>query len=246
MRRLLGTLLFCGAFGAIIDPSSAHLYSQSVVVITSPKKLAAHISLDSLKRMVEVKSIIPDIIYDLRYASANNFTRQKLYVQGQQGFLRLAPARALMYVQQELRDSGYALKIFDAYRPYSVTKKMWKLIQDERYVANPAKASNHNRGLAVDLTMVDLKTSEETDMGTGFDNFSDTAHHSFTNLKPDVLRNRSLLRQTMVKHGFTPLETEWWHYSWTNDRNYEVLDLRFEQLKKLEKQKNATGRLRTF
>ena len=131
-------------------------------------------------------------------------------------------------VQEELSAKGYGLKIWDAYRPYSVTKKMWELIGDERYVANPAKGSGHNRGLAVDVTIV--KDGKEINMGTGFDNFTDTAHHDFKNLPEDVLKNRMLLKTTMEKYGFKALETEWWHYSFPNDRNYAVLDLSFKQL----------------
>jgi D-alanyl-D-alanine dipeptidase len=110
-------------------------------------------------------------------------------------------------------------------------------VTDERYVANPTKASGHNRGLAVDLTIIHLKTGVELDMGTGFDHFSDTAHHSFTQLSPTVLQNRKLLKEVMQKYGFNFLETEWWHYYWPNDRNYDVLDLDFKKLYKFT-QKN--------
>ena len=107
---------------------------------------------------------------------------------------------------------------------------MWELIGDERYVANPAKGSGHNRGLAVDLTLI--KDGKEVNMGTGFDHFTDTAHHSFKALPADVIKHRQLLRSTMEKHGFRALETEWWHYSWPNEKNYQVLDLSFRKLRK--------------
>jgi D-alanyl-D-alanine dipeptidase len=187
---------------------------------------------DSMQKMIELKSLLPDIVYDLRYATANNFTHQKLYPDGRRTFLRLPVAIALKNVQRELNTKGFGLKIFDAYRPYSVTQKMWNLIQDERYVANPANGSGHNRGLAVDLTITNLQDSSELDMGTGFDNFSDSAHHAFKNLSETVLQNRMLLKQTMEKYGFRALDTEWWHYSWPNDRNYEVLDIDFKKLKR--------------
>ena len=188
---------------------------------------------DSAKKMVELLKFIPGIVYDLRYATTNNFTHLRLYVPAtHHTFLRLPAARALAAVQKELNAQGYGLKIFDAYRPYGVTVKFWELIGDERYVANPGKGSGHNRGLAVDLTIIDLKSQRELDMGTGFDNFSDTAHHSFTALPPTVLEHRKLLKEIMVKHGFNKLETEWWHFYWNNDRNYEVLDLTFNELLK--------------
>jgi zinc D-Ala-D-Ala dipeptidase len=182
--------------------------------------------------MTELKTLVPNIVYDLRYATKDNFTHRKLYENGTQTFLRQPVAKALQKVQDDLNQKGYGLKIFDAYRPYSVTKKMWDLIHDERYVADPSKGSGHNRGLAVDLTIINLKDGMELNMGTGFDNFTDTAHQTFKNLAADILSNRKLLRNTMEKYGFKALETEWWHYSWPNDKNYEVLDIDFKKLGK--------------
>lgn len=174
--------------------------------------------------MVELKTMIPDIEYDLKYATQDNFTGKKLYQDGNFTFLRLLPALALQKAAQDLRASGYRLKIFDAYRPHSVTVTMWNLIQDERYVASPSKGSGHNRGLSIDLTLID-SSGNELDMGTPFDHFSDTAHHSFSQLPATVIHNRKLLRETLERYGFKALETEWWHYSWPNDREYDVLDI---------------------
>jgi D-alanyl-D-alanine dipeptidase len=187
---------------------------------------------DSTKRMVELRSLVPDIIYDLRYAGVNNFMHRMMYPRNTaETFLRLPAAIALSKVQKELNKKGLGLKIFDAYRPYSVTVKFWELVKDERYVANPAKGSGHNRGIAVDLTIINLKTGEELNMGTGFDNFTDTAHHSFTNLPDEVLQNRLLLESVMVKNGFRALETEWWHYFLANGNRFELLDIDFKKLK---------------
>jgi zinc D-Ala-D-Ala dipeptidase len=186
---------------------------------------------DSLLKMIELKTVMPHLVYDLRYATNNNFTHKKLYNQSTITFLRLPAAAALKQVENDLEQKGYGLKIFDAYRPYSVTKKMWALVGDERYVANPAKGSGHNRGLSVDLTIIALKDGKELGMGTGFDSFTDSAHTNFTGLPETMLQNRKLLKETMEKYGFRPLETEWWHYSWPNDRNYDVLDLDFKKLK---------------
>jgi zinc D-Ala-D-Ala dipeptidase len=209
------------------------LYTPAFGQIKPVKKLKVYrqqISADSMQKMIEIKTVIPNIVYDLRYATQNNFIHRKLYESGKQTFLRLPVLNALQKVQNDLAKRNYGLKLFDAYRPYAVTKRMWQLIRDERYVADPLKGSGHNRGLAVDLTIIDLKNSNELDMGTGFDNFSDTAHHSFKNLSETVLQNRKLLKETMEKFGFKALETEWWHYSWPNDRNYEVLDVDFKKL----------------
>lgn len=188
---------------------------------------------DPAKKMIELKSLLPGLVYDLRYATTNNFMHRLMYPENTQyTFLRLPAADALAKVQKELNEKGMGLKIFDAYRPYAVTVKFWELVHDERYVANPAKGSGHNRGIAVDLTIINLKTGEELNMGTGFDNFTDTAHHNFTDLPEEVLQNRTLLRSTMEKYGFKLFETEWWHYFLDNGDRFEVLDIEFKKLKK--------------
>jgi zinc D-Ala-D-Ala dipeptidase len=210
---------------------NASARSQNIKVVSKRKIYVQEVINDSNQKMTEIKSRIPSILYDLRYATINNFTGKKLYKHANMTFLRLPVVQSLEKVQSELNSSGYGLKIFDAYRPYSVTKRMWNLIHDERYVANPAKGSGHNRGLAVDLTVIELKTGKEMDMGTGFDNFTDSAHHDFKALAANVLANRAMLKTLMAKNGFKALDTEWWHYSWPNDRNYEVLDLEFKKLK---------------
>jgi zinc D-Ala-D-Ala dipeptidase len=193
----------------------------------------AQVKKDSAKRMVELKIIIPGIVYDLRYATTNNFMRRLMYPEKTTiTFMRLPAAVALQKVQKELNENGLGLKIFDAYRPYSVTVKFWELVHDERYVANPSKGSGHNRGIAVDLTIINLKTGKELNMGTGFDNFSDTAHQSFTNLPEEVLQNRGLLKSMMEKYGFKALDTEWWHFFLNNGSKFEILDIDFKKLMK--------------
>lgn len=188
---------------------------------------------DSTKKMVELKTMIPGIVYDLRYATVNNFMRRLMYPAGTNTtFLRLPAVTALQKIQQELNEKGLGLKIYDAYRPYAVTVKFWELVKDERYVANPSKGSGHNRGAAVDLTIVNLKTGKELDMGTGFDNFTDTAHHSFTQLSEEILQNRELLKSAMGKYGFKTYNEEWWHYSLPDASKFEILDIDFKKLKK--------------
>jgi D-alanyl-D-alanine dipeptidase len=225
--------IFFGAVLTIITPSSGSLQAQNPVIVKKTKSYIQQTNQDSLHKTVEIKDHVPFVVYDLRYATAGNFTKQQLYANNRHTYLRLPAVNALVNVQRELKEKGMGIKVFDAYRPYSVTKKMWELIKDERYLANPAKGSGHNRGLAIDLTLIHLQSGEELNMGTGFDHFSDTAHHSFKALSNEILENRKLLREVMIRNGFQPLETEWWHYSWPNDRNYPVLDLSFKELAKL-------------
>lgn len=197
------------------------------------KEYKEQVKKDPAKKMIELKSIIPGIVYDLRYATSNNFMNRMMYPENTiHTFMRLPAVDSLKKVQKELNENGLGLKIFDAYRPYSVTVKFWELVKDERYVANPSKGSGHNRGIAVDLTIINLQTGMELNMGTGFDNFSDTAHHSFTNLREEILQNRNLLRSTMEKYGFKALDTEWWHFFLTNGNKFEILDIEFKKLRK--------------
>jgi D-alanyl-D-alanine dipeptidase len=182
------------------------------------------------KQMISLSGI-SGIVLDLRYASDSNFMHKKLYPGNTNtSFLRNPAFRALDSVARELAHRGLVLVIFDAYRPYSVTITLWNSIKDERYAANPAKGSGHNRGLAVDLTLADLRTHQLLSMPTGFDNFSDTAHQDFKGVDARRIANRELLRKTMEKYGFESLSTEWWHFSWPDSEEFEVLDLSFDQL----------------
>ena len=223
---LLSTTLF-----SKVSAQGMTISKYGVPVITHVSQYQASVHKDSLKKMVELKSINHTIKYELRYAGTDNFMKRRMYpARTNNTFMRAPAADALMKVQDELKEQGLGLKVFDAYRPYSVTVKFWELVKDERYVANPSKGSGHNRGLAIDLTIIELQSGKELDMGTGFDNFSDSAHHDFRDLPEKILSNRSLLRKTMEKHGFTLFETEWWHYYWPNNREYEMLDLNFNKL----------------
>jgi D-alanyl-D-alanine dipeptidase len=232
-RNILLLLLLIFFHHGLLFAQTEGINRYGVAVIDDLSTYSAQVKADSSKRMIELRSLAPTLQYDLCYATTHNFMHRRMYTPPtRHTFLRAPAARALAAVEQELHSKGYGLKIFDAYRPYSVTVSFWELVKDERYVANPSKGSGHNRGLAVDLTLVDLKTGQSLDMGTDFDNFTDTAHQTFTFLPEAVLKNRQVLKATMLKHGFTPLETEWWHYYWPNDRNYEVLDIGFNKLRK--------------
>lgn len=204
-------------------------------VITSEQQFNKTIQHDSSKLMVDLRKNIPGLQLELRYAGSNNFMHRKLYPDVKTTYLRKAAADSLAVIQTELNKQGLGLKIFDAYRPYSVTEMMWEPVKDDRYAADPKTGSGHNRGIAADLTIINLKTRKELDMGTDFDNFSDTAHHDFKNLPGKVLQNRLLLKTIMEKHGFKALETEWWHYYLPNAKNFELMDLSFDQLKKIKK-----------
>lgn len=207
--------------------------AQKPPMLNSYRDYKRSVSAQPAKQMIELKTAIPKIQYDLKYATTNNFMKRRMYpTRTSKTFLRKDAAAALSIVQRELNSRGIGLKIYDAYRPWSVSKMFWDLVKDERYVANPARGSNHNRGTAVDLTLINLKTGQELNMGAGFDNFTDTAHHSFKNLPATVLQNRELLRNVMEKNGFTIYNEEWWHYTFKSETKFEVLDIPFKKLAK--------------
>ncbi len=181
--------------------------------------------------LVLVSQLDSTIVIDLKYATPDNFVGQVLYDTAL-CYLRRSVAERLVRVQKPLRKQGLGLKIWDGYRPLSVQWKMWRLVPDPRYVADPRKGSRHNRGAAVDVTLVD-SLGHELPMPTGFDDFTERAHRDFTDLPPEVLRNRKILEEAMTREGFIPLPTEWWHFDAPNWKDYSILDI---PLRKVGKQ----------
>lgn len=180
---------------------------------------------DPEMRLVDLETL--GIPLDVRYATPNNFMKQTLYPSAK-AFLRAPAAKALADVQRELAAQGLGIKVFDGYRPYAVTVAMWEPIKNPDYVADPKKGSRHNRGAAVDLTLIDLKTGAEVAMPTPYDDFTPRAAQSFNDLPPDVLANRLLLNDVMTRHGFDPLPSEWWHFDFRGWERFDLLDVPFE------------------
>jgi len=179
--------------------------------------------------LVEVQSINPRIKLEILYATPHNFTKHIVYSSGR-CYLRKVVALKLDAIQKELESLGLGLKIWDGYRPHSVQKKFWDLVPDTRYVMDPSKGSNHNRGCAVDLTLVD-KDGKELLMPTEFDNFTEKAHHDYMNLDSKAIANRELLKKLMIKHGFKTITSEWWHFDDIDSSKYALLDIPFEKIK---------------
>lgn len=149
--------------------------------------------------------------YDMRYATANNFLKEQVYECGE-CYTRVKTVKALLAANKEFKEHGVKIKFYDCYRPNSVQYKMWKIVPNPQYVANPVKGSIHNKGGAVDITLVTVG-GEELDMGTDFDFFGKRAYHDNFDLPQNILDNRKLLKETMEKHGFWSTRTEWWHYN---------------------------------
>lgn len=162
-------------------------------------------------RLLNVKKLAPGILVEMRYATNNNFTKQVLYPVADECLLCEPAALRLARVQKNLEKKGLGLKIWDCYRPVSVQKKLWSVVPDPRYVADPKTGSRHNRGASVDLTLVDSQ-GRELVMPTGFDNFSERAHRTFMDLPLEAIQNRERLQKEMEAEGFIGLPTEWWHF----------------------------------
>ncbi len=181
--------------------------------------------------LVELSTLDPAIQFDIRYATDNNFLGVPFY-KYPRAYLQRPAAQALLNAHHELRDKDLGLLIYDAYRPWFVTKMFWDATpaQYKNYVANPEDGSRHNRGAAVDLTLYDLKTGKPLVMPSGYDEFLEKAHPDYSGGTPGQRENRDLLRKVMESHGFTVYPYEWWHFDFQGWEQYPILNLTFSEL----------------
>lgn len=179
--------------------------------------------------LVKLDTFIPTIALDVRYATSNNLTGKPLY-NLPVAYMRKPAAEALKKIQNELNKKGLGLKIYDGYRPYSVTVQFYETFRDTVFVASPYTGSRHNRGCAVDLTVINLKTGKELDMPTPYDAFDKKAHSAYKGLPAKELKNRELLKKVMTENGFLIYPDEWWHYDFAGWQQYPVMDIPFEIL----------------
>ncbi|OCR02122.1 peptidase M15 [Oscillatoriales cyanobacterium USR001] len=193
-----------------------------------PNKSMPLNQLPSWARMVDIRTVNPKIRLDIRYATTNNFLKKKLYPVAR-CILRSSVAQRLSRVQENLQKIGLGLKVYDCYRPLSVTKQMWAAMPDSRYVANPAKGSVHNRGAAVDLTLVD-RNGKELEMPTGFDDFTEKAYRDYQGGSAASRKNSALLERVMKAQGFLSISTEWWHFDAEDWQQFIILDIPFQEI----------------
>jgi D-alanyl-D-alanine dipeptidase len=206
-------------------------YGRPKRVIDCLSQYDSHIARFPHHAMVSLKEFIPGIYIDLRYAHYGNVFKEVLYTQGE-AYLNIKAAEALKRVQEDVSQDGYELVIWDAYRPYSVTVKMWDLVRDARYAATPEKGSRHNRGMAVDITLK-YKDGDYVEMPTDFDDFSKKASPLHQNISAKAKANRDYLISKMHKHGFKVLNSEWWHFDYQNWYNIPIMDIPLEKMKEL-------------
>jgi D-alanyl-D-alanine dipeptidase len=160
---------------------------------------------------VNLKDYSHNFVYDMKYATEDNFLKAKVY-DCAECYLRYKTVKALINANDQFMKRGFKIKLFDCYRPLDVQKKMWSIISDPQYVANPSKGSIHNRGGAVDISLVNFD-GQEVNMGTTFDFFGKEASHDFNGLSKSIKSNRKLLRKIMIEAGFNSFDSEWWHYN---------------------------------
>ena len=185
--------------------------------------------------LVDLEILIPTIKTDIKYATNDNFMNLVVYP-SKKAYLCLEVAKQLKLVQDEFIEIGLCLKVWDAYRPLSVQKMLWNSvsIENRKFVADPAKGSNHNRGAAIDVTLIDLDTNQELEMPTPFDEFSTKSYSNATNESDNIsilaIKNRKILNDIMLKYGFEQLPHEWWHFNYCTCSSYPVLDLNFDDI----------------
>lgn len=206
------------AYSASGAPASSQV--QSVLSVSSASS-AAPLVIDGFVRVTDLD---PSIVVDLKYATADNFTHQKVYPTNV-CVLRLATAQKLAKANTQLQTMGCRIKVWDAYRPVSVQKIFWSIEPDTRFVANPsAGGSVHNRGCAVDVTLVDLN-GNEPEMPSGFDDFTEKAYRSNTHMTAQAKTDVDLLTKAMTENGFLTISAEWWHFSDSDLNQYQNADV---------------------
>ncbi len=192
-----------------------------VAAITMPVDPAATAAPD----LVELARAVPGLRFDVRYATANNFMRRQLYPTGARLMAQRPVAAALAQAQVAAERDGYGLLVFDAYRPWRVTKMMWdETPESEReFVANPATGSRHNRGCAIDVSL--HRGGVEVAMPSPYDDFTQAAYRNFTGGTEQQRAERARLERYMTDAGFVGLANEWWHFDWAGWRQYPILDV---------------------
>lgn len=211
----------------VSEKEMANIQETAAQEVTAQKIITQEITTEKEPEddeYVLVKKYIPDIYVELRYATENNFTGVKIY-DFTEAYLRYGTVKKLAQVQKELKQQGYSLKIWDAYRPFEAQQKLWEVYPDPNYVANPANGmKNHNLGGTVDITMVAADGSI-IPMPTEFDDFSLKADRNYSDIdNEEAVNNVMILQNTMENNGFTGYQGEWWDYSDTVE--YEAVDFK--------------------
>ncbi len=238
-------LFYLGVFVLLVLACKQEMKKTSLGSLDKKDSIIEAIIIDTIPRITKVKEKVfkslegladttfvrladysGDFAYDMRYATDNNFLKKQVY-DCAECYTRVKTAKALLKANADFMNSGVKIKFFDCYRPNDVQYKMWAIVPNPQYVANPKKGSIHNKGGAVDITLVTLD-GEELDMGTDFDFFGKKAYHDNFDLPENILANRKLLKETMEAYGFWSIRTEWWHYNLSEGSNAKIANFKWE------------------
>jgi D-alanyl-D-alanine dipeptidase len=230
-------LLACGPKKNIRSSQALLLPESKEAVITKAEPQSPEI-IKVIKNEIITSPIVDDstfvnlydysheFVYKMKYATSDNFLKTKVY-DCEACYLRYKTVKALLKAQEKFLKKGYRIVLYDCYRPLDIQKKMWQIVPNPSYVADPKKGSIHNRGGAVDISLADLN-GNELDMGTSFDHFGPEAAQNYEHLPEDVLENRKLLRNTMIRSGFRIFDSEWWHYNLKNARREPISNFQWQ------------------
>jgi zinc D-Ala-D-Ala dipeptidase len=214
------------------DYPKVRIFKQALLIVCALVELSPSCWAIESNELVDVASLTPSIRLDIRYATSNNFTGKAVYPVAR-CMLRKEMAERLVRVQQKLEHKNMGLKIFDCYRPFSIQQVFWKLVPDGRYVAEPIvkggvpiAGSRHNRGAAVDVSLVDHQ-GVPLEMPTDFDDFSEKAHRNYAGSSSIAKTHLRLLEQAMSEEHFQGIATEWWHFDAEGWSKYSLLDIPF-------------------
>ena len=187
-------------------------------------------SLESHKKLVDLKKLDDEFQLNIRYASTNNFMRSKFY-KNERAFFNMSAADKLIEAKNELKELGYGIIIYDAYRPWFVTKMFWEGTPEnlKHFVADPENGSSHNKGCAIDIGLYDIETGESIVMISGYDEFTERAYPNYMGGSKKQRDIRDMLIQVMERNDFTVYEYEWWHFNY-NGCDSGIMNYTFEEL----------------
>jgi D-alanyl-D-alanine dipeptidase len=241
LSAVLNTASFAQNAAPIAELPGAGPRSTQQVFRVTPVRPIAELRAEALKAeppkepgkfeppmLVDLASL-GEIRFEIRYATANNFLGEPVYEQAR-AFLQMPAANALARVREKLQKKGFGLLVYDAYRPWYVTKIFWEAtpVDKREFVADPAQGSRHNRGCAVDLTLFDLGTKAAVAMPSGYDEMTARAYADYAGASAEAKEHRAILREAMESEGFVQMPNEWWHYDYKDWRKYRILNLRFD------------------
>lgn len=228
---ILFSLLNSFRLSAQTEVSEIPISRYGLPVINDIRVYKTQVAKNPENRLLDVRGMIPDARFIITYATDQNFLKRKIYPSAEL-FLRKPAAEGLVKAAEILRKQGLGLVLYDGYRPYAVTVLFYEEVGDTTFVADPRKGSKHNRGMAIDLSMYNLKTGKLVEMPSGYDEASERAYHEYAGGSDLAKRNRQILRSAMEEAGFSIFKYEWWHYDFKDWESCPTYDLWHDEIRK--------------